>query len=86
MAQRQVAVHLVVVAASLALAADVAGLDELGDDPLRRALGDPDLGRDVAQADPRVARDAQQHVRVVREEGPGAHAATRRAQSVSRFA
>lgn len=69
-AQRQLGPDLVAVAAAVALAHDVAGLDQLGEDPVGGALGDADRGRDVAQARARVVGHADQHVGVVGEEGP----------------
>jgi hypothetical protein len=53
-------------------ALDVFVGDQVGEDPLRGSFGDADLLGDVACPDLRVARDAEQHVRVVGEESPGA--------------
>jgi len=53
---------------------DVALLDEVGHDPLRGPLGDAHAVGDVADPDARVAVDAQERLRVVREEGPRRHA------------
>jgi len=72
MAQRQTGVHVVAMASSDALVAQMTRFLELGDDPLHRALGDADLGRDVAHARLGVLRDAHQHVRVVGERDLGA--------------
>ncbi|MEH3055355.1 MAG: hypothetical protein PGN13_15355 [Patulibacter minatonensis] len=58
----------------LTLAIEVVGLDEVGHDPLRRALGDPDALGDVAHADVGIAGDADDDVRVVGQEGPLRHA------------
>ena len=63
-------VDCVVVAASVSLARDVAGVGELDHDPVRGALGDPDPLADVAQADARVACDAHQHLSVIGQERP----------------
>lgn len=49
---------------------DVPRLDKVGHDALRGALGDADVSRDVAEPNPGITRDAQKHMRVVREEGP----------------
>jgi hypothetical protein len=54
-----------------ALGRHVAGLDELGEDPLGRTLGDADALRHLAQADVRRLGEAQEHLGVVGEEGPG---------------
>jgi len=65
-------VDAVAVAASLAFPLDEPGLDQVGQDPLGRPDGDADRLRDVAQAHVRVARDAEQHLRVVGHELPAA--------------
>ena len=57
------------VAAPVSLALDVAGLGEVGDDPLGSALGDVEEAGDVAYADPRVVCDQEQCLAVVCEEG-----------------
>jgi hypothetical protein len=54
------------VAPAAALAREVAVADELADDAVRRALGDPQALADVAQADARVVGDAQQDLRMAR--------------------
>ena len=64
-------VDAVVVAAADSFAFHVAGFDQVGDDALRGALGDPDGLGDVAEADVGFALDAEQHLGVVREEPPG---------------
>ena len=69
-AHPQVAVDAVAVAAADSLALDVAGVREVGDDPLNRALGDADASGDVAQPDLGLAGDADQHLRMVGEERP----------------
>jgi hypothetical protein len=46
------------------------GVDELGDDSLNRSLGDADFLRDVPEANSSVSRDAEQNLRVVRDERP----------------
>jgi hypothetical protein len=60
----------VVVAAAVAPARDVAGGDQLGDDPVCSAFGDPDRLADLAQAHAGVMRDAEQHLGVVGEKRP----------------
>ena len=67
---RQLRPHRVAVPAADALPRHVAGVDELADDPVRGALGDPDGLTDVAQPHARVVRDADQDARVVRQERP----------------
>ena len=49
----------------------VPAVDEVGDDPLHGALGDPDGLGDVAQTRVGVMGDAEQHLRVVGDESPG---------------
>jgi hypothetical protein len=68
----RIAVDDVAVAASHALALDESGVDQVGQDPLRRADGDPDGVRDVTETDVRVAGDAEQDLRVVGDELPPA--------------
>ena len=70
-AHRCFAVDEVVVAAADAAAIDDPGLDEVGDDSLRGPLGDPDLVGDLPERDVDVLGDADEHLRVVRQEGPG---------------
>ena len=70
-AHRYVAVDGVAVAAAFALAGDVAGVDEVGEDSLGCAFGDADGFRDVAQAGVASARDAEQDLGVVGDEPPG---------------
>ena len=50
---------------------DVSRVDELGEDPLGGPLGDPDPAGDVPEPDVRVLGEAEQHLRVVRQERPG---------------
>lgn len=63
----------VVVAPTSAVPVEVAGFDQVGDDCLRGAFGDPDPLGDIAETYPRVACDAQQGVGVVGQEGPRSH-------------
>ena len=70
MTKRQLRPHLVVVAPALALAHQVALVDQLGDDPVGGSLGDADGGRDVAQANAGVASDTDEHMGVIGEEVP----------------
>ena len=65
-------VDAVAVAATVALALDVSRLDQVGEDALCGSLGDPDLLGNVAKPDVWRARDAEEHLRVVGEEAPGA--------------
>ena len=69
---RCVCVDHVAVAAAVPLALDVAALDEVGEDALRRSERDADSIGDIAQANIGVAGDAQQHLRVVGDELPAA--------------
>ena len=65
------AVDGVSVAAADACRLHVAGFDQLGEDPLGRALGDPDALGHVAQPDVRILDEAQEHLGMVGEECPG---------------
>jgi hypothetical protein len=67
-----VLVDAVAVASTVALALDVSGLDQVGEDSLGGSLGDPDLLGNVAKPDVWRAGDAEEHLRVVGEEAPGA--------------
>jgi hypothetical protein len=67
-----VLVDAVAVATTVALALDVSGLDQVGEDALGGSLGDPDLLGNVAKPDVWRAGDAEEHLRVVGEEAPGA--------------
>jgi len=60
-----------VVAAADPAAIDDLCLDEVGDDSLRGPLGDSDLVGDLPERDVVVLGDADEHLRVVRQEGPG---------------
>jgi hypothetical protein len=52
-------------------ALQVAGFDEVYDDPLRRPLRDPDVLSEVPQPDIGVLRNGEKHLSMVRQEGPG---------------
>src|SRR3954470_10748423 len=69
-AQRKLAVDLVAVVAADPRLRQVAGLLEVADDRRDRALGEADGGRDVPETCRGVARDAFEHVGVVRHEPP----------------
>src|SRR3954451_1041303 len=71
--KRQMMLHLVAISSTVALLDHVARLREVRDHAERGALGDPDGRGDVAEADTRVARDAQQDSSVVRQEAPLRH-------------
>lgn len=66
----RVAVDHVAVPASVALPFDVAGFDEVGQDPLGGSERDADGVGDITQASVGVAGDAEQHLRVVGYELP----------------
>src|SRR4051812_23313325 len=66
----KVGLDRVAVAAAVALAGYVAGGDEIADDAVGGALGDPDRLADLAQADAGGLRDAHQGLRVVCEKRP----------------
>jgi hypothetical protein len=69
---REVEVRLdrVVAAAAAALAYEVARGRQLADDAVDGSFCDPDAVADLAQADGRIARDARQHLGVIRQERP----------------
>jgi hypothetical protein len=69
-AHREVAPDRVRIAAAATGSLDVAGFDEVGEDPLGRALGDPDPVGHVAQANVRVLGETKEHLRVIGDEGP----------------
>jgi hypothetical protein len=64
-------VDQVVVAASDSAPFDDVRVDEVCDDSLGGSFGDSDGLGDVPKPDVGVLRDAQEHLRVVREERPG---------------
>jgi hypothetical protein len=70
MAKRELAVELVLVAASVTRLREVAGLLEIGDDVRHASLGDSDLGGYVSESHRWVGGDAREHVGVVRDEAP----------------
>ena len=61
---------LIVVAATVLGPPHIATRDEVGDDRLRGALGDPDPVGDVPASDPRVAGNADEDVAVIGQERP----------------
>lgn len=63
-------VDFIPVATADADALEVPAGDEVGDDALGGAFGNPDCLGHIAQTDFWVAGDAEEYVRVVREEGP----------------
>jgi len=66
-----VRVDSVLISSSFARSLDVSGFGEVGEDPLGRALGDPDLRGDISHPDVRGGGDAEEHLSVVGEESPG---------------
>ncbi len=66
-------VDAVAIATAILVLDDVAGLGQVGDDPERGALGDAERSGDVAQAHPRIMRDADQGAGMVGEETPLRH-------------
>jgi hypothetical protein len=70
MAHRHVNVDGVTVPSTDPFAGDVPRVDQVGDDPLGGALGDPDLLGKVTEACVWVAAEAEQDLCVVREEPP----------------
>jgi hypothetical protein len=70
MAHRDVGVHGIAVAPSDPRPRHVARLHEVGDDALRSALGDPHRRGDVAQANVRIAAEAEEDLAMAGEEVP----------------
>jgi hypothetical protein len=70
MAHLRASIDRVVIPATDLLALDEACLDEVGDDALRRALGDPDSLGDITEPHVAVSRDAEEYLRVVGHEPP----------------
>jgi hypothetical protein len=70
MAKRELAVELVLVAASVTRPRDVAGRLEVGDDVRRASLSDSDCVGDISQSQRWVGCYARKHVGVVRHEAP----------------
>ncbi len=71
--QRLVRMDRVGVPATFALAAQVALVDQLGDDPLGSTLGDVQRRSDVPQPNGRILRDHHHHPGVVGDERPCTH-------------
>ena len=69
-AHREVASDRVGVAPAYPGAVDVAGFDEVSEDPLSGALRDPHPVGHVAQADVWILGETEKHLRVVGDEGP----------------
>jgi len=65
--------ELIVIAATVALPAEIAGGDQFGDDALGGTFGDAHLGRDIPEPHARVLCDAQQDMRVIRQKSPFSH-------------
>ena len=70
MAHLDPSVDEIAVSSSDPFARDVAALDQITHDPLRRSLGDPDHFRNVTQPHIRVSGDREQDLRVVGDEPP----------------
>lgn len=70
-AHRHLTVDRVSVPTADAFSDHVSGVDQIGHDPLGGSFGDADALRDVAETDVAVTSDAEEHLRVVREERPG---------------
>jgi hypothetical protein len=70
MTQGKLRLDLVAVPPAMPLAKHVAFFDQLGQDPVGGALGDPDRSGDVAQADARVMSHARKDVSVVGQKVP----------------
>ena len=70
MAERQLPVNFVAVAASVASLRQVAGLFEVVDDMRRGSFGNPDADGDVSEPRAGIGGDAFEHVGVVRDEPP----------------
>jgi len=68
-----VRLNLIAVAAAVFLLDHVPGLGQVGDDAVRAALGDPQVGGDVPQPRAWILGDAQQDAGVVGQEAPALH-------------
>ena len=84
MTQGKVGYDVVAVAPSRALPQHIASFDQLGKDPVGGALGDPDRGSDVPQADSGVISNAGKDVGVVGQEVPAGGPRRRRLVLISR--
>lgn len=62
--------YFVTIAPTHPLVAEITGFFQFGDNPLGCSLGNSDLGGDVASSNVGILGDAEQHVRVVGQEGP----------------
>jgi hypothetical protein len=71
-AQGKLRLDLVAVPAAMSLAEHIALVDQLGEDLVGTALGDPDGSGDIAQSDAGVMGDAEEDMGVVGEEVPAA--------------
>ena len=70
MTQGKLRLDLVAVSPANSLPRHVALFDQLGEDPVGGAFGDPDRSGDVAQADPRVMSHAGEDMGVVGQKAP----------------
>lgn len=68
--ERHALCQFVVVAPPHPLMAKITGIFQFDDNPLGRSFGNTDLGGDVASPNVGILGDAEQHVRVVGQEGP----------------
>ena len=74
MTQGKLRHDLVPISSPLSLAQHVALFDQLGQDPVRRALRDPHRGGDIAQADAGVMSHAHKNMGVVCQKVPAGRA------------
>lgn len=70
MTKRRSWVYRVTISSAFALSCHVAVAYEICDDRLRGALGDANSCRDIPATNIGLGRDADQHVCMVRQEGP----------------
>ena len=71
MSERKLAHHLVTIAPAVLLPKYVTVSDQLREDSVGRAFGDPDLFGDLPKPDPWVPRDAREDMGMVGQEVPG---------------
>lgn len=71
MTQRQLVVQGVVISTSVFEDGEETAFGKLGDNALHRPLGDPYRLSEIANAQIRGTRQTDQHVGMIREEGPG---------------
>ncbi len=70
MPERLARMNSILVTPSYSLDREVSGLDKIGHNLLHRSLGNSHLIRDIAETGIVISANAQQHMRMIREERP----------------